>query len=95
MANKKSAKKRVLQNVKRNAINVARKSAIKTAVKKVVLALDAGKAKDEVQKLFVDVQAKYARAKSKGVLHASTASRKVGRLAVRINKTFADQKAAK
>lgn len=93
MANKKSAKKRVLQNKKRNSINVARKSALKTAVKKVVAALNAGKTKEEVTTLFADVQAKYARAKSKGVLHAGTASRKVSRLALRINKTVAQPKA--
>lgn len=91
MANKKSAKKRVLQNAKRNVINVARKSAIKTAVKKVMLALNAGKTKEEVQTLFTDVQAKYARAKSKGVLHRSTASRKISRLALCINKAFTKQ----
>ena len=95
MANKKSAKKRVLQNAKRNMINVARKSAIKTAVKKVVTALNAGKTKDEVVALFTDVQAKYARAKSKGVFHAATASRKVSRLALRINKTFTATETAK
>ncbi|MBM17990.1 MAG: 30S ribosomal protein S20 [Epsilonproteobacteria bacterium] len=95
MANKKSAKKRVLQNKKRHAINVARKSAIKTAVKKVVAALNADKKQEEVQVLFNDVQAKYARAKSKGTFHAGTASRKVSRLAQKINQKFATQKAAK
>lgn len=95
MANIKSAKKRAVQTIKRNAINVARKSAIKTAMKKVVTALDAGKTKEEVTELFKDVQAKYARAQSKGTLHRNTASRKVGRLAVQINKKFAEEKSAK
>lgn len=95
MANIKSAKKRVLQTEKRNAINVARKSAIKTAVRKVVVALDAGKNKEEVTTLFKDVQARFARAKSKGTLHANTASRKVSRLAIQINKKFAETTSAK
>ena len=95
MANIKSAKKRVLQTIKRNAVNVARKSAIKTAVKKVVAAIDAGKTKEEVSTLFKDVQAKYARAKSKGTFHSNTASRKVSRLAIQINKSFAEKKSAK
>lgn len=95
MANKKSAKKRVLQNKKRRAINMARKSAIKTAVKKVTVALTEGKAKAEVQTLFQDVQAQFARAKSKGTVHANKAARKVSRLAKQINVTFAQEKAAK
>lgn len=95
MANKKSAKKQVLQNIKRNVINVARKSAIKTAVKKVLTALQNGKSKEDIQALFTDVQAKYARAKSKGVLHAGTASRKISRLALQINKQFAQKTTTK
>lgn len=90
MANIKSAKKRVLQTKKRNAINVARKSAIKTAVRKVAAALEAGKTQEEVTTLFKDVQARFARAKSKGTMHANTASRKVSRLAIQINKKFAE-----
>lgn len=92
MANTKSAQKQVLQNEKRRLINLARKSAIKTSFKKVVAALEAGKTKDEVTVLFNEVQAKYARAKSKGLFHAKTASRKVSRLAQKINQTFAESK---
>jgi small subunit ribosomal protein S20 len=90
MANTKSAQKQMLQNEKRRMINLARKSAIKTSFKKVVAALDAGKTKDEVNVLFNEVQAKFARAKCKGLLHAKTASRKVSRLALRINQKFAE-----
>jgi len=90
MANTKSAQKQVLQNEKRRKINNARKSAIKTSVKKVVAALEAGKTKEEVSVLFNDAQAKLARAKCKGLLHANTAARKVGRLALRINQKFAE-----
>ena len=88
MANIKSAQKQMLQNEKRRKINLARKSAIKTSFKKVVVALEAGKTKEEVASLFKDVQAKCARAKSKGLFHAKTASRKVSRLAQKINKMF-------
>lgn len=95
MANKKSAKKRVLQNKKRRAINTARKSAIKTAVKKVVVALEAGSKKEDVQILFRDVQIQFSRAKSKGTIHANKAARKVSRLAKRINQSFAQEKTAK
>ena len=92
MANTKSAQKQVLQNEKRRKINVARKSAIKTSFKKVIAALEAGKTKEEVTVLFNEVQAKFARAKCKNLLHANTASRKVSRLAQKINQKFAETK---
>lgn len=89
MANKKSAKKQAIQAVKRNKINVARKTAIKTAMKKVASALQEGKTVAEVQVLFNEAQAKCARAKGKNTLHHKTASRKVSRLAKKINAHFA------
>ncbi len=89
MANIKSAQKQMLQNRKRRVINVARQSAIKSCVKKVLVALDAGKSKEEVMQLFNEAQAKFSRAKSKGLCHAKTASRKVSRLALKVNKKFA------
>ena len=89
MANIKSAKKQALQAVKRQAINVARKTGIKTAIKKVATALLEGKTAAEVQVLFNDAQAKCARAKGKNTLHHKTASRKVSRLALKIQTHFA------
>ncbi|MCX5923552.1 MAG: 30S ribosomal protein S20 [Candidatus Dependentiae bacterium] len=89
MANTKSAQKQILQAEKRHQCNVARKSSIKTAVKKVLTALEAGKTKDEVQVLFNDAQAQCARAKGKHTLHANTAARKVSRLALRVQSHFA------
>jgi small subunit ribosomal protein S20 len=89
MANTKSAQKQILQAEKRHQCNVARKSSIKTAVKKVLNALEAGKTKDEVQVLFNDAQAQCARAKGKHTLHANTAARKVSRLALRVQSHFA------
>ena len=85
MANNKSAKKRVLQNEKRRMKNCARRSAIKTAVKKVVAAVEAAPTTD-VTALFNDAQAKIARAKGKNLLHRNAAARKISRLAKRINK---------
>lgn len=95
MANKKSAKKRVLQNEKRRMINTARKSSMKTAVKKITVALEAGKEKAEVQALFNDMQCQFARAKSKGTIHANKAARKISRLAKKINGSFAKETSAK
>lgn len=87
MANIKSAKKRATQDEKRRISNLARKTAIKTAIKKVLIEVE--QESGDVQKsreLLKDVAAKLARAKSKGLIHANTASRKLSRLAKRINK---------
>lgn len=80
MANTKSAKKTTLQNEKRRQVNLARRTAIKTAIKKVLVALEEGQ---DTSALLSDVAAKLARAKSKGVMHANTAARKLSRLAKR------------
>ncbi len=84
MANSKSAKKCVLQNEKRRVKNVARRSAIKTAVKKVLTAIESTDLKN-VETLFNDAQAKIARARGKRLLHPNTAARKVSRLAKKMN----------
>ena len=84
MANSKSAKKCVLQNEKRRIKNVARRSAIKTAVKKVLTAIESTDVKN-VEMLFNDAQAKIARAKGKRLLHPNTAARKISRLAKKMN----------
>lgn len=89
MANIKSAKKRAIQDEQRRMINQARTSAIKTAMKKVAAAVQAGQSKDAVLALFNDAQSQIARAKGKGVLHRNTAARKISRLAAKVTKAFA------
>ncbi|HJZ23884.1 MAG TPA: 30S ribosomal protein S20 [Candidatus Babeliales bacterium] len=84
MANIKSSKKRAVQAVKRNIVNTARRSSIKTALKKVTIALEAQKDKQEVIALFNDAQAQLQRAKNKGLLHANTVARKISRLAKKV-----------
>jgi small subunit ribosomal protein S20 len=84
MANTRSARKNMKKAAQRRQINLARRTALKTATKKVIAALDAGSEAGVVQELFRDMAAKAARARGKGVLHARTASRKVSRLAKRI-----------
>ena len=83
MANIKSAKKRVLQTAKRQLRNQARKSSVKTAIKKVVIAMDSADV-ETTKALLVSAESKLARAKSKGLLHRNTAARKIGRLAKRV-----------
>ncbi len=83
MANIKSAKKRALQEVVKRNRNLARRSALKTAVKKVLVALEQG---DIVvaKACLKEAEAKISRACGKGLLHGNTASRKVSRLAQRV-----------
>lgn len=85
MANIKSAKKRILVTKTRYERNKAIKSGVKTAVRKVYAAVDAGDkaAADEALKGAISALSKAA---SKGVMHKSTASRKVSRLSLAVNK---------
>lgn len=83
MANHASAKKRVLRNNKRALINKARVSRIRTFIKKVELALQAGDAKSAKDALKA-AQPEISRGVAKGVLHKNMASRKMSRLSVRV-----------
>jgi small subunit ribosomal protein S20 len=83
MANTLQAKKRVRRNAKREVINKARRSRIRTFVKKVEIALETGNA-DEAKVALKEAQPELMRGVTKGVLHKKTASRKVSRLAKRV-----------
>ena len=85
MANIKSAKKRAHQALKRRAINLARRTALKTAIKKVILAVEKGDVQGSVE-LLRQAESQLAQAKSKGLVHAGNASRRVSRLAKRVAK---------
>ena len=85
MANLKSAKKQAKKSEKNRKRNLTRKTALKTIIKKTLAAIAAQNV-EESQEFFKQAQAKLARAKNKGVLHANNAARKVGRLARRLNK---------
>ena len=77
MANIKSAKKRILVINKKTLRNKMVKSAVKTAIKKVAVATQAGDKAAAVAALS---------AATKGVFHKNTASRKKSRLAKLVNK---------
>lgn len=83
MANTKSAQKNAVQNEARAKRNLARRTAIKTATKKVITALESGSTAQEVQALLKDVAAKLYRARGKNVMHKNTAARKLSRLSQR------------
>ena len=84
MANIKSSKKRILVAELRAARNKAIRSKVKTASKKVELAITAGNKEDAVLKLREAVSA-INKAKSKGVYHRNNAARKVSKLTKAVN----------
>jgi small subunit ribosomal protein S20 len=84
MANHKSAEKRIRQTAKRTAINRARRSRVRTYVKKVEVAIATGD-REAAQSAFRLAQPELHRATTKGVLHKNTVSRKLSRLAARIS----------
>jgi small subunit ribosomal protein S20 len=88
MANHASAKKRARQTVKRTVVNTARKSRIKTFIKKIELALLAGDIK-AAEAALKAARPEIQRGVTKGVLHKNTASRKISRLTARVKKTVA------
>ncbi len=83
MANTPQAKKRILRNAKRAAVNGARISRIRTCVKQVESAIAAGN-KDEAKAAIARVQPELARGVARGVLHRNTAARKLSRLTRRL-----------
>jgi small subunit ribosomal protein S20 len=83
MANTPQAKKRIRRNATRATINHARISRIRTFVKQVESAIEAGK-KDDAVAALRQVQPEMARGVSRGVIHKNTAARKFSRLSKRI-----------
>ena len=84
MPNIKSQKDRVVQARKEAAHNKAIKSNLKTVIKKADAAIDSN-AENKDAAIKAAVRA-IDSAKSKGVIHKNTASRKVSRMAKRANK---------
>jgi len=83
MANTKSAKKAARQTVRRTVINRARRSRLRTAVRKVEEAITSG---DRTQALAAMAEAEpiIIRSAQKNVVHRNAAQRKVSRLTHRI-----------
>lgn len=84
MANIKSAKKRVVTSAKRAERNKAIRTAVKTYVKKVEAAVEAGN-KEEANKVLPEAISQITKAANKGILHKNTAARKVSRLTKLVN----------
>ena len=79
MANTPSAKKAARKIARRTDVNKNRRSRMRTYVRKVEEALAAGN-KDAAGAALKDAEPEIMRAAQRGVLHKSTASRKVSRL---------------
>ncbi len=85
MANHKSAKKRIRRNLARAEINKSRISRIRTFIKRVEASISSGDI-DEARQALRQAQPEIMRGVTKGVLHKSTASRKMSRLAASVKK---------
>jgi len=85
MANTPGAKKAVRKIARRTEVNTARRSRVRTFLRRFEEAIAAGNA-DQAKAAFVEAQSELMRAVSKGVVHRNTGSRKVSRLAARLKK---------
>ena len=85
MANNPGAKKAIRKIAARTEVNKARRSRVRTYVRKFDEAVSAGDAKVAAA-AFIEAQSELMRAVSKGVVHKNTGSRKVSRLAAQLKK---------
>jgi small subunit ribosomal protein S20 len=83
MANTASAKKATRVIARRTDVNTARRSRMRTYIRKVEEALASGDAAAAAAALTA-AEPEIMRASQKGVIHKNTASRKVARLAKRV-----------
>ena len=84
MPNHKSAEKRVRQNEKRRAVNRSNRSSLRTQIKSLRAALEAGD-KAQSQELLIPTIALIDKSVNKGVLHKNTAARYKSRLTMHVN----------
>ena len=83
MANTASAKKAVRKIERRTAVNTARRSRVRSFIRKVNEAVASGDA-EAAKAALSQAEPEIMRASSKGVLHRNTAARTVSRLAKRV-----------
>ncbi|MGZ3217971.1 30S ribosomal protein S20 [Paracoccus sp. T5] len=83
MANTPQSKKRARQIERRTDVNKARRSRIRTFIRKVEEAIASGNA-DAAKEALRNAQPELMRGVTKGIVHKNTASRKVSRLAARV-----------
>ena len=83
MANTAQSKKRARQSERRQDVNKARRSRIRTFIRKVEEAIASGD-KDAAAAALKAAQPELMRGVTKGIVHKNTASRKISRLASRV-----------
>jgi small subunit ribosomal protein S20 len=88
MANTPGAKKAVRKIARRTEVNKARRSRVRTFLRRFEEAVAAGDAA-QAKAAFVEAQSELMRAVGKGVVHKNTGSRKVSRLAAQLKKLSA------
>ena len=84
MANSPQSQKRARQNERRFAVNKARRSRIRTYLRKVEEAIASGD-KDAAREALKAAQPELMRGVTKGVVHKNTAARKMSRLSHRVS----------
>jgi len=84
MANTPQARKRIRRNNRRAEINTARMSRIRSFIKRVETAIEAGD-KDAAANALRAAQPEMQRGVSRGVLHKNTVARKMSRLSKRVS----------
>ncbi|WP_374574967.1 30S ribosomal protein S20 [Phenylobacterium sp.] len=88
MANTPGAKKAIRKIARRTEVNKARRSRVRTYLRRFEEAVSKGDA-DAAKTAFIEAQSELMRAVSKGVVHKNTGSRKVSRLAAQLKKLSA------
>jgi len=88
LANIQSAKKRARQAEKRRRHNAGLRSMVRTYIKKVILAIDAGN-KENAQKAYQEAVPVIDRMVSKGIIHKNKAARHKSRLSDHIKEMAA------
>ncbi len=88
MANHQSAEKRNRQNEKRKTRNAAIRSKVHTQERKLEETIKNKKDKAAIPDMLSKTVSAIATARSKGVFHKRTASRKIARLSRRVQKTI-------
>jgi len=93
MADHASAIKQARKSKKRHARNQLVLTSLKTLVKKMNTAL-ASMQSEEAKALLIKTTSAFDRAVTKGIVHRNTASRKISRLTLKVQKGLSAQKSA-
>lgn len=85
MANHISTKKAIRQIARKNSVNTARTSQMRTSIRRVLEAVESGNA-ELARTKFVEAQSLIMKNVTKGLLKLNTASRKVANLAGKVKR---------